>query len=80
MPPLPHIGQPGLATRNQGGQAASNSGYFYVRQHGTPFGRAVRETFGSAGSLIRFANLHGSALPFGDWRAEITNRYQGATP
>ena len=44
-------------------------GFFHVRQHGTPgFGRAVRETFGSAGSFSRFANLHGSAPSFGDER------------
>lgn len=46
--------------------------FFYVRQHGSPsFGRAVRETFGSAGSCYRFANPHGSALPFGDGKAVI---------
>ena len=63
--------RPGLATRNQGGQAASNAAIFTSVNTRTPFGRAVWEGFGPAGSLIRFANLHGSALPFGDWMAEI---------
>jgi hypothetical protein len=41
-------------------------GFFHVRQHGTPvFGRAVRGAFGLAGSLTRYANSHGSALPIG---------------
>lgn len=42
-------------------------GFFFVRRHGTPFnGRAVRGSASCAGSLTRYANLHGSAHP--DWR------------
>lgn len=40
---------------------------FLRPSHGKPsYGRAVWETFGSAGSKYRFANPHGSAHPFGD--------------
>lgn len=42
-------------------------GYFYVRHYGTsPYGWAVRGIARCAGSLTRYANLHGSAHP--DWR------------
>ena len=42
-------------------------GYFFVRRHGHPFnGWAVRGSESCAGSLTRYANLHGSAHP--DWR------------
>ncbi|MBN8438451.1 MAG: hypothetical protein J0L95_10460 [Candidatus Accumulibacter sp.] len=39
-------------------------GYFFVRRHGTPsYGRAVWGSASCAGSLTRYANLHGSAHP-----------------
>lgn len=56
-------------------------GFFHVRQHGMPdFGRAVRGSASCAGSLTRYANLHGSALPIGVWRSGRNHRTQGALP
>lgn len=51
------------------------SAVFLRPLHGTPLwaGR-VGDLRGSAGSNCRFANLHGSALPFGDGRAGNRNR------
>lgn len=67
---LPVLAQQGsgLATRNKR-RTPPPSGFFTsVAQH-VQFWRAVRETFGSAGSFFRFANPHSSASPFGDgWR------------
>ena len=56
-------------------------GFFHVRQHGMPdFGRAVRGSASCAGSLTRYANLHGSALPIGVGRSGRNHRIQGALP
>jgi len=50
--------QSGLTARNKGGRAASNSGYFYVRQQRNPVWAAVWGSFGCAGSFVRSVNLH----------------------
>lgn len=48
-------------------------GYFFIRRNGSSFnGRAVRGIARCAGTLSRYANLHGSARP--NWRWEKRNK------
>lgn len=59
------VWRPGIK-REHAASRPNDAAFFVLKAWLTLFGRAVREAFGPAGSLDRFANPHGSALPV--WR------------
>lgn len=62
-----HTNADGIGVPKSRRMSRQYCGYFFVRRHGASFnGRAVRGSVSCAGSLTRYANLHGSAHP--DWR------------
>lgn len=71
------MGETGLAARIMLADDRRTSAVFLRPLHGKPYGRAVWETFGSAGANYRSANLHGLLTLLGGRASGKQNRLVG---
>lgn len=67
--PVVGFGDPDYPVSN-GRRAFTFAAFLLISMASPRYGRAVWETFGSAGTGYRFANLHGSSSLFGDGEGE----------